>query len=79
MDLQSKKDRSGYERVPITCGQCGEQLYMPEWSECLTDGRVRHLWRCEVCDYSFETTIRITENLPIADSHDVPADKLECA
>jgi hypothetical protein len=40
------------------CAQCGARLYVPEWSEYLDAGRVRHLWRCEACDYAFETTIR---------------------
>ena len=39
------------------CAQCGEQLLMPEWSEYVTQGSVRHLWECEVCGYAFETTV----------------------
>lgn len=42
------------------CGQCGNNIDMPEWSENLEGGRVRHLWTCEVCGYSFETTVRFT-------------------
>jgi hypothetical protein len=63
MGLKREKNNFTHVRVPIECAQCGEQLYMPEWSECLADDRVRHLWRCEVCDYSFETTIRVTEKV----------------
>ena len=40
------------------CAQCGEQLFVPEWSEYLDSRRVRHLWHCEHCGYNFETTIR---------------------
>jgi hypothetical protein len=45
-------------RPVLECAQCGERLYLPEWSECLDSVRVRHLWQCEACGYSFETTVR---------------------
>jgi hypothetical protein len=45
-------------RPLMECGQCGKGIYMPEWSEELEDGRMRHLWHCEACDYAFETTAR---------------------
>jgi hypothetical protein len=44
-------------RPHIPCGQCGESLFMPEWSEYVDESRVRHLWECEVCDYAFETIV----------------------
>jgi rubrerythrin len=34
-----------------------ERLFLPEWSEFVDEHRVRHLWRCEPCGYSFETTV----------------------
>jgi ribosomal protein S27AE len=40
------------------CAQCGEAIFMPEWSEWLNPGCARHLWQCEACGYSFETTVR---------------------
>jgi hypothetical protein len=45
-------------RPVIECAQCGKRLYVPQWSEYLDSGGVRHLWQCEACDYSFETTVR---------------------
>lgn len=45
-------------RTITQCGQCGEQLFAPEWSEHIDERRVRHLWECQDCGYSFETTIR---------------------
>jgi hypothetical protein len=43
---------------PMTeCAQCGEHLFAPEWSEYVDDRRVRHLWQCEDCGYTFETII----------------------
>jgi len=50
------RQKSG--RVGVLCAQCGEDLYMPEWSEWLDNARVRHLWTCEACGYAFETTVR---------------------
>jgi transcription elongation factor Elf1 len=44
-------------RPLIECAQCGESIDMPEWSENLDGSRVRHLWSCEICGYSFETTV----------------------
>ena len=59
MELRARKIvRFARSRPVIECAQCGERLYVPEWSEYLDSRRVRHLWRCEECDYSFETTIR---------------------
>ncbi|MCX7298480.1 MAG: hypothetical protein NTU64_16825 [Hyphomicrobiales bacterium] len=40
------------------CAQCGESIFMPEWSEWLNPACARHLWQCEACGYSFETTVR---------------------
>lgn len=42
-------------RPIIECEQCGTRLYVPEWSEYVDAGRIRYLWKCEQCDYSFET------------------------
>ena len=60
MELQSTRAASkfGRTRPAIECAQCGESLYVPEWSEYLDAGRVRHMWECDVCRYTFETTIR---------------------
>jgi len=44
-------------RPLIKCAQCGEHLYLPEWSEYLDQSSVRHIWKCETCDYAFETTV----------------------
>jgi uncharacterized Zn finger protein len=45
-------------RPQIECAQCGEQIFVPEWSEFVDERRVRHLWTCEACGYAFETTVR---------------------
>jgi|AmaraimetFIIA100_FD_contig_31_37624230_length_334_multi_4_in_0_out_0_1 hypothetical protein len=41
----------------VKCAQCGAQLCMPECSQHIDEYRVRHIWKCEPCSYSFETTI----------------------
>lgn len=46
-----------HSRPVIECAQCGDQLFVPEWSEHIDERRVRHLWNCERCDHSFETTV----------------------
>ena len=48
-------------RRQIACAQCGESLFMPEWSEYVDERRVRHLWQCAACDYAFETTVHFAE------------------
>jgi hypothetical protein len=57
MQPDHNTERFARPRPLIECAQCGEHIYIPEWSEWLDGGRVRHLWRCEACDYSFETTV----------------------
>ena len=51
----SYTEKSARRYMP--CAQCGERLFMPEWSEHLDERRVRHLWECEACGYAFETTV----------------------
>ena len=59
MELRARRPADfAHSRPVIECGQCGQQIFVPEWSEYLDGRRVRHLWRCEECGYSFETTIR---------------------
>jgi hypothetical protein len=59
MELYDARDAKRYarSRPVLECAQCGERLYVPQWSEYLDGGRVRHLWVCEACDYAFETTV----------------------
>jgi len=40
-----------------TCAQCGNELIAPEWSEYRSKHQNRHLWRCWMCDYCFETIV----------------------
>jgi ribosomal protein S27AE len=54
----AKSRRSGAQ---IECAQCGEPLFMPEWSELVDERRVRHLWECGACGYVFETSVRFAE------------------
>ena len=64
MELRSPANRKfGFARPVIDCAQCGERIFVPDWSEYLDDCRVRHLWACEACGYSFETTARFPGRL----------------
>jgi ribosomal protein S27AE len=45
------------------CAQCGELMFMPEWSEHLSERRVRHLWSCDACGYRFETVVAFPEDV----------------
>ena len=48
-------------RRALECAQCGEALFLPEWSELVDERRVQHLWKCDVCGYAFETTVSFAE------------------
>jgi hypothetical protein len=50
-----------YSRLQNYCAQCGEAIFLPEWSEYLDRHRVRHLWECEACGYRFETLVSFPE------------------
>ena len=50
-----------HTRPQIECAQCAEPLFMPEWSELMDERRVRHLWTCDACGYTFETTVAFAE------------------
>jgi hypothetical protein len=39
------------------CAQCGADLVAPDWSEHLSEHRVRNVWSCEFCGYQFEDTV----------------------
>ena len=46
------------QRTQNECAQCGEPIFMPEWSEWLNAACARHVWQCDACGYSFETTVQ---------------------
>jgi ribosomal protein S27AE len=50
-----------HSRLQNYCAQCGEAIFLPEWSEYLDRHRVRHLWQCEACGYKFETLVSFPE------------------
>ena len=58
MELSRDMSYFARSRPVIECAQCGERIYIPEWSECVDESRVRHLWRCDACGTSFETSVR---------------------
>ena len=42
----------------MSCAQCGAAINAAEWTERLDDRRVRHLWVCDACGYTFDTAAR---------------------
>jgi ribosomal protein S27AE len=63
--MELRTEGPGKEHVHIRllnlCAQCGETIFLPEWSEYLGRQRVRHLWQCEACGYKFETIVAFAE------------------
>jgi hypothetical protein len=51
----SQVTQSTFGKMP--CAQCGASLIAPEWSECVNERHVRHVWFCTRCDYQFETSV----------------------
>jgi hypothetical protein len=63
MELRTASPRRyAQSRLSNHCAQCGETIFLPEWSEYLARHRVRHLWECEACGYKFETLVSFAES-----------------
>jgi len=61
MALHYARGASKIARPRLECAQCGEALFIPEWSELVDERRVRHVWECYACGYAFETSVRFAE------------------
>ena len=61
------------ERISNQCAQCGNLLFAPVWSEQLSERRVRHLWNCEACDYSYVTMVYLAVRVRARDFIDAAA------
>lgn len=59
----ARREQDAAVQPLIECAQCGERLYLPEWSEWLDASRVRHLWACDACGYAFESTVRFAAQM----------------
>lgn len=57
MELRTRSRLISVPPLRNHCAQCGESLFMPEWSEYVSERQVRHLWVCDACGYQFETTV----------------------
>jgi ribosomal protein S27AE len=57
MSFRASNSTNSATRPHMPCAQCGESLFMPEWSEHVDERRVRHLWQCDACDYTFEAVV----------------------
>jgi hypothetical protein len=45
---------NNYLPYGIACAGCDESLIAPNWSEYVSEHRIRHSWSCESCGYQFE-------------------------
>ncbi|MCC6888817.1 MAG: hypothetical protein IT536_09805 [Hyphomicrobiales bacterium] len=61
MELRTRPHLASTPRLSNKCAQCGEPMFMPEWSEYVSERRVRHLWICDSCGYRFETVVVFAE------------------
>jgi len=50
-------------RMPFgnPCAQYRRTILMPAWSEHVSEFRIRHLWECDGCGYTFETLVCFSE------------------
>jgi hypothetical protein len=55
MELRPGNARKLFPRPVTDCAQCGALIYVSSWSEVIDHRRVRDLWECETCGYTFET------------------------
>ena len=51
------------------CAQCGADIIAPEWSEHLSDRRVRNVWSCTDCGYQFEDVVYLSVDELIGDNY----------
>ena len=59
MELRTDSVTSAVRTRPfMSCAQCGASIHMAEWTERIDERRVRHLWACDACGYTFETAAR---------------------
>jgi hypothetical protein len=56
--MELTRDTARSARPRIAC-QCGERVHIPQWTEYHNSGRIRHLWECDACGCSFETTVHV--------------------
>jgi ribosomal protein L37AE/L43A len=45
-----------------TCVKCGEKLFVPDWSEFVSERLVVNLWSCSRCGDRFETSACMSED-----------------
>ena len=45
-----------------TCVKCGEKLFVPEWSEFVSERLIVNLWTCTTCGDRFDTYACMSED-----------------
>lgn len=64
LPLMARRDlpwqiRKFVTRAQGKCAQCGEEIIAPEWSEHLSERRIRNVWSCDACGYQFEDDVNL--------------------
>lgn len=57
MELRGKDGQKRFPRPMTECAQCGAVIFVSSWSEYVSEHRVRDLWECNACGYTFETEV----------------------
>jgi uncharacterized protein with PIN domain len=52
-------------RQSSKCSCCGEWLVAPERSTHVSEEQVRNFWVCPKCGNEFETSIHLTQEVPL--------------
>lgn len=55
MELRTRDALGVLPRPTTECAQCGTLILSSSWSEAVNGRRVRDVWDCLICGYTFET------------------------
>jgi len=61
MELRTRDTPVVLPRPMTECAQCGALILSSSWSEAVGGRRVRDVWDCHVCGYTFETEAVLPE------------------
>lgn len=56
MELR-QEPRNFIPRPTTDCAQCGALILSSSWTEFVDHRRVRDVWECSACGYTFETEV----------------------
>jgi transcription elongation factor Elf1 len=53
-------------RQSFKCESCGQWLTAPKRSTHVNEDQITHLWACSKCGNEFETSISLTQEVPLS-------------